>query len=449
MRSLHTRAAALVALLLAGPRARAAELVIDAPTGPVTAHELAAFKEFMQTRRWPAHSWGEGQQHNALADGTAGRDLEALGLVYEISKDVELLDRMIAFTDAFVAMRNDLPDGEHRVMWTGAMEKVWVPEPPRASGAGYAGGENGDTIAHIEYTALLILRERTLWERRVPDGDPRGYGATYLARAKTYLARCDEANDEYSARYFVQPATNLIRNPPNWPAGFHTMEAINIQMMLDGGFQRNAEAHELLGDDPARVARYDAIVRTSVRECLDGMKHPYRTAGHIVWRWYYYPWDTKHVESVGHAAYDVLGLWRASTRSAYGIRPDELAAVADTLSYAIARPDGRFARNVDGSGEAQDYMLGEWLPVGLWNDSAFALMATADAESNRTRHSPHMVASLLWMKAHAPAGGVAAPAPRAVRAGCASCELGARPQSTGVAGALALAVALARRRRRR
>ena len=35
---------------------------------------------------------------------------------------------MVFFADAFVAMRNDLPGGEHRVMWTGNVDKVWPPE---------------------------------------------------------------------------------------------------------------------------------------------------------------------------------------------------------------------------------------------------------------------------------------------------------------------------------
>src|SRR5262249_50627351 len=163
--------------------------------------------------------------------------------------------------------------------------------------------------------AILILKTPALWTMTVPDGNPHGFGTTYLDRAMTYVARTDEANDQYSYMHFVT-ADNLIRNPPNWPHGFHTMEAINIQMMLDAGFQRNAEAHEILGDDPARVARYDAVVQTSVRECLNGMEHAYTAGDHTVYKWGYYPWSTSLNESVGHGNYDVLGVWRAWSRSA-------------------------------------------------------------------------------------------------------------------------------------
>jgi hypothetical protein len=313
---------------------------------------------------------------------------------------------MIFFCDAFVAMRNDLPGGAHRVMWTGKIEKVWPPEPPTNAGATYAGGENGDTIAHIELCALSVLRTPSLWNRTVPDGNPHGYGASYLERARSYVARCDEANDEYSAKYFVQPGTNLIRNPSNWPAGFHTMEAINIQMMLDGGFQRDAEAHELLADAPSRVARYDAIVKRSVRECLDGMKHARQVAGHTVYTWYYYPWDVTHVETVGHASYDILGIWRASTRAGYGLSRAELVPLADTLLYAISLGNGSFASSVDGTGVPRNYVQSEWAFAADWNHAAYALIGQAALATGRHKASPDLTSILLWTKAR-----LAPPAP--------------------------------------
>jgi hypothetical protein len=401
------------ALAMASPVARAQTLVIESPSGPITPQELDAFKAFMLTRTPPANTWGKPGEHNALADGPAGRDLEAMGLMYEATGDLAILNRMIFFADAFVAMRNDLPGGEHRVMWTGNVDKVWPPEAPTGAAqpgqVTYAGGENGDTIAHIEYAALVILRTRTLWSTTVPDGDPHGYGRTYLDRAKTYASRCAEANDEYSAKYFVQPGTNLIRNPPNWPKGFHTMEAINIQMMLDGGFQRDAEIHELLGGDEARVARYDAIVKTSVRECLDGMKRDaYVVAGHTVYKWDYYPWKPGGRESEGHAAYDVLGVWRAYHRPRYGITMAEVIPIADTVSFVISLGNNSFASIVDGTGTPQNYMHPEWHLAGEWSESALSLMSKAAIASRRYTSSPIMTAAVLATRsrlARPPSGG--------------------------------------------
>ena len=128
---------------------------------------------------------------------------------------------------------------------------VWCPEPPNARNAKYAGCETEDAIAHLAYCAKLILQHRELWPTTVPDGDPLQLGATYLDRAKTYIARCDESNDDYFLKWFVEPGTNRIRSPENQPAWAkinNNVDAINRQMMFDGGYQRLAECHELLGD---------------------------------------------------------------------------------------------------------------------------------------------------------------------------------------------------------
>src|SRR4051794_40399252 len=117
--------AACVFATLSAASVGAQSLAVDATTGAITSHVIAAFKAFMRTRQPPPSTWGTGTQHNALGDGAPGRDVEAMGLMYEATHDVEILDRMIFFMDAFVAMRNDLPGGEHRVMWTGNVDKVW------------------------------------------------------------------------------------------------------------------------------------------------------------------------------------------------------------------------------------------------------------------------------------------------------------------------------------
>jgi hypothetical protein len=397
MKTARLLAAVLGSLGLAA--AAEAQLVLDSYTGPITQNELNAFKSYMNTRTWPAHPWGDlDTDHNAISDGPAGRDVEALGLMYEATGDVAVLNRMIQFVDAFVNMRNDLAGGTHHVMWTGKVEPVWPGNGPAHAPHEYSGGENGDTIAHIEYCSLLILKTPSLWSQTVPDGNPHGYGATYLQRAKFYTARTDEANDQYSFKQFVTSA-NLIRNPANWPSGYHTMEANNIQMMLDGGYQRDAEIHEILGDNAARVAKYDLAVKTSVRECLDGMKHAYTAAGHTVYKWGYYPWSTSFNESTGHANYDIIGLWRAWTRrSVYGITTTEVAPFADTMLYVISKGSNQFAGIVDGSGTLQNRIDGEWLVIGDWRPAAYDLIARADVASGRYATTPHMAASILWMK---------------------------------------------------
>jgi Ricin-type beta-trefoil lectin domain-like len=378
-----------------------AALLIESLSGAVTQNEIDSFKAYMATQVPPQTPWGDltGTGHNAWADGPGGNNLEAFGLMYEASGDLEILNDLISWTDICVSQRNDLlssSKGGQRVMWTGKINKVWVPNDPTSSSATYAGGENGDTKAHIAYTALLILETPWLWSQTVPDGDPFGNGSTYLARAKKYIARCDEGHDDYDHIFYT--SGNLIRNPSNWPSGFHTMEAINIQMMLMGYLERIAQCHEILADNASRVSTYDTIVKTAGRECLNGMKHSSTVNGQTVYKWGYYPWSTSFNESVGHAAYDVVGIWRIYNRSSYGFSLSEVTPIANAAVEVINVGANTFSGNVDGSGSTQNYMQQQWLLTGDWNSSAWDVMANADLASGRYKSSPFMDATMLWMK---------------------------------------------------
>jgi hypothetical protein len=380
------------------------ELAIDSLTGPVTQNEINSFKAFMQKQSPPSAPWDF--RHNAWSFGPGGRNLEALGMMYELSGDLEILNQMIRWTDQCISQRNDLmPEakGGQRVMWTGKIDKVWCPEPPTARNAKYAGCETEDAIAHIVYCAKLILQHRDLWENTVPDGNPFGYGTTYLAHAKDYIAKCDEANDDYFLKWFVQPGTHLIRSPaeqPAWKAINNNVDAINRQMMFDGGYQRLAECHEILGDNPDRVKQYDAIVKASVTECLAGIMNfgPRVLNGHKVYNWHYFPWSKTNSESVGHAAYDVLGIHRAWLRPAYGVSLDEVTPLANTVVQVIAKGNNRFSATVDGNGASGNYLLGEWIVLADWNPAVYDLVANAAIASRRYANNANLTAYILWMK---------------------------------------------------
>ncbi|MCX7009735.1 MAG: hypothetical protein NTY53_21245, partial [Kiritimatiellaeota bacterium] len=82
--------------------ARAAEpMVVENSSGPVTAKEILAFKHYMKELP-PATN----NIRNAMVYGGSGEAAEALGRVFELSGDVELLDRMLVFTDRMLAGRN-------------------------------------------------------------------------------------------------------------------------------------------------------------------------------------------------------------------------------------------------------------------------------------------------------------------------------------------------------
>src|SRR6185369_7362795 len=375
-------------------------LLIESLSGAVTQNEVDSFKAYMLTQVPPATPWGGGAgSHNAWADGWGGNNLEAMGLMYEVSGDIDILTNMIGWTDYCVSQRNDLfpaSKGGQRVMWTGKVSKVWVPNDPTSSSATHAGAENGDTKAHIAYTAWLILQTPWLWSQTIPDGDPYGNGSTYLARAKKYIARCDEGHDDYDKMFYT--SGNLIRNPANWPSGFHTMEAINIQMMLMGYLQRISECHAILADNPSRVSTYDTIIKTAARECLNGMKHSSTVNGQTVYKWGYYPWSTSFNETVGHAAYDVLGVWRIYNHSSYGFTLSEVTPIANAAVDVINVGVNTFSDNVDGSGGTGNYMQQQWLLTGDWNSAAWDVMANADLASGRYKTTPYMDATMLWMK---------------------------------------------------
>jgi hypothetical protein len=374
-------------------------LVIDSLAGAVTQREINAFKAFMLNQQPPPNPWGGPGSHNAMSTGPGGQQVEAMGMMYELSADIDILNRMIFFVDAFVSTRNDLLPasvGGQRVMWTGRIEKIWAGNAPDSPQADYAGGEHADTMAHIVYCAKLILQTPAIWDKTIPDGDPHGYGATYKARALKYISMSDKSNDEYLLKYFVRPESNLIRNPVGWPISFHTMEAINIMAMLDGAFQRLAECHEILGDDPGRVARYDAIVKASMGESLQGMKHAYQVNGQTVYKWYYYPWDVRHVESVGHGAYDMLGIHRAFNRPVYGFLLEDVVPFANTVVHVIAKRNGKFSNFVDGT-ESRNDLHAQWLLLADWNPAVFDVAKQAIGKP-RTFTDAGLVATILWMK---------------------------------------------------
>jgi hypothetical protein len=381
----------------------AQSLAIDSLSGPITQNEINSFKAYMATQCPPPNGWtlcGGTISHNTWADAAGGNILEAFGLMYEATGDITVLTNMIHWTDTCVSQRNDLmsaANGGQRVMWTNGIAKVWCPEPPTND---YAGGENGDTKAHILYTALLILQNPSLWNQTIPDGDPFGYGATYFQRATNYVHKCDEANDNYDY-IFILP-NNTIGNPPLWPAGFHTMNANNIRAMMWGDFQRSAQCHEILGDDPSRVSFYDTVMKTDSSACINGMAgyHPTTVNGDPVYDWAYYPTSVypNTVENVGHGAYDMIGVWRVYYRSVYNYSLSTVKPFANALIDVMNVSTNTFSGNVDGSGTTQNYMQQQWLLLADLRSSVYDVVAQADLVSGRYKTSPYMTATILWMK---------------------------------------------------
>jgi autotransporter-associated beta strand protein len=399
-------------LLLPAMLARGATMSIDSLSGPVTANEINSFISFMNAQTPPVTPWGAVNgttgDHNEWADGTGGRELEAMGELFEVSSNMTILNKMISWSDYCTSQRNDLmaaTNGGQRVMWTGLIDKLWCPNEPTDAHAQYAGCENEDVEGHLAYCAKLILKTPAIWNLTVPDGNPYGYGATYFQRATNYLAKCDEANDEYSLKWFINPSSSVIIAPTQsaWTVFSENVNANNRQMMFMSGFQRLAEAHELLGDNPARVTQYDNIVRTNVTICLNGMVkfpgNPLTANGQTVYKWGYYPTSTTGIETTEiHAEYDIIGLWRAFTRAKYGFTLAPLIPFGNTMVNVTYLGTNKFAVNVDGTGGIQSPVFSGWILPADWNPQVYTCVAGSAYTNNWYTGRADVDAGILFMK---------------------------------------------------
>jgi hypothetical protein len=380
----------------------AAEMVVESVDGPVTQNEITAFKTFMAAR--PASSDNIG---NDWVYGDSGKDTESLGMVYEISKDTALLDQMIRFADAALACRNDPASG--RIVWTGKRELCWPNKAENAVDGKYSGSENGDVIAHIGYCAELILKTPAVWKIRVPIGDPHHYGATYGERAETYIREMDRTIDSFILPNFVSAKdTNHYRWPesdlyralgPRYQTAPGNAVPWNQQTMLSGGFLRLEQCHELLKDDPARVKKYNEIVRANMDWFLADL-HPAEKNGHAIYDWGYSL--GRKSEDVPHGGYDIWGLCRAYDSGKFGVSSATMTNFANTLYYVIYDPANKtFHMRVDGtdaskaarsSPGASWSLLSQYFP----NDNLYRAVTTANLVQAKTR--PLEQAFILWMK---------------------------------------------------
>jgi hypothetical protein len=396
---------AFVAAVYAAP-----EMLIESLDGPVTPGEIAAFKTYMQAQPLPTDN-----EHNAMVYGSAGAAVEALGTVYEVTKDRAVLDRMLEFTDAMLAGRNDPKSG--RVLWTGERELAWPNKRPDDASAKYSGTENGDVIGHIAYAAELILRDAALAEGKVGSGDPHHWGERYGQRARAYVRELDRSIDTFVVKWLVDPKTLHYR----WPESelYGTLGARedksrgkgipwNQQMMLNNGFQRLAACHALLKDDPARTAHYDAIVQASCDWFLSQVKR-YSVDGVECYKWSYATDDgpLKYIEDTGHAGYDIL-VARVLASGRYRIPAEAMQPFANTLRHVIARGPAQFAQRVDGSGPVRAEIGSTWLFLAEFDPAVFPLVATAGLAHAKTK--PDMAARILWWKQRRAAMASAVPA---------------------------------------
>ncbi len=389
----------ITCLLLFAVRVGAASMTLSSLTGAVTATETSSFKTFMAGETPPAAQTYD----NTIADGTAGMEAEALGLMYEVTNDPSLLNQMIVYADDFLSLRNDFTD--KRVMWTGKVDPVWLTKAATSSEAGYAGCENNDIVGHIAYCAKLILQTPSLWNVAVPDGNPHGYGVTYYSRATNYISQMEYSESNYFNKYFVSNATlpaYRITAPTSsaWTAIGESVNAWNRQMMFLNGWQRLSECHQLLGDNPANVAQYDAIVSAAMTWFISGLQS-YTTNGVPVYNWTYAPGSGGTEDNTLHSTYDIWGVTRAWASGRYAISNATMIPLANTLQYVMNVSTNAISYYVNGTSSpnsTRNFIYPGWMPIADFNPATYAIMANMNISQGSQHSTAIFDAFILWVK---------------------------------------------------
>lgn len=368
-------------------------------TGPVQQSEIDSFLAYVQTLVPATDNIG-----NNWAQGDSGEQTKAMGLVYEISHNQAVLNRMLVFCDAVLSERNDLapsPVGQY-VLWTGRIDPAWpndVIDQPIGTG-----GEQGDPTGHLGNCARLVLQTPALWAQTVPDGDPHHYGKTYKARALTYMHGADAAWDGHILKSLLDLSdhdlyvfSNAGPYKPGEPVPW------NQQMMFNYGLQNLAECHLILGDDPNRVAQYDAIMQANLDSFFSTGVIAYTDPkGRPAYNWAYALPATTGEDS-NHGSLDVAGFHRAFTNGRYGLTTDELTRFADTFVDVMDRGPKDYAGRVDGTdgtghSAPTTYIRSGYLLLAQFRPDAYVSMMSADLTPGVGTTATDQFSRYLWVK---------------------------------------------------
>jgi len=395
------------------------QYLIEGLDGDVTARELDAFIAATSAAPIPVAMWQQANvgSHNTLSTfGRGGYTLEAINLLYEVARDAGmttqqrwLLDLAIKWNDQWLIHRTDMPMGEHRVVWTGRVEPVWPPNHPMDAEAAYVGSETADALGMLAHTTLNIFRTPELATATVPDGDPNRMGATYLARAKTYLAMLEVSMDKFFVPNFVDPQSLTIRHPTE--PGYVTsgsrgqnVNAWNRMMLFANAFQTLGQIHHLLGDDPAKDSKYRKVVENIVDPFVKAAVPHAAPDGTPVYDWGYGNFgdilNNLSNEDLGHAVIDIIGLTRAS-RAGYGhATPMQLRTYGDTVMHEIRIGPGNYAGTVNRAKarETATFLNGGWLLLSPYRPGLFKAVATDQIAAGQAARSAGVTGYILWAK---------------------------------------------------
>jgi regulation of enolase protein 1 (concanavalin A-like superfamily) len=433
-----------------------AQISIDSFDGPVTQHEISTFKSYIQTLQPATWDGSTGNtttnMANEYAQGHSGENIKAMGLMYEITGDTAILDRMIYFCDVLLSQRNDIlaaPFGQ-RTVWTGRIDPVW---PGNTTNPASADGANGDEVGHLANCARLILQTPSIWNNSVSIGDPFGHGTTYLARAKTFVTQADYSFDQFFFPSLLDLSDqNHLKYSTASPYQPGNQLPWNQEMMIIYPLQNLATAHSILADDPTRLAKYDNIAQvnlsrffndTAVRKVFtDG-------AGNTAYDWGYTPFYQSGEDS-NHGSLDIAGFSRAYTSGRYGITAAMMTPFANTFVDIMILGPGNYAGTVEGAcgtGHAActTSIRSGYLLLAEFRPDAYQSMMAADFTAGGTTTSMDGFSRFEWVKNRRAQGSgdfslSASPSSQTVTAGGSTSYTASVSPSNGFTGAVNLSV---------
>ena len=339
---------------------------VNSLTGPVTASELQATANWFKANPYTPTGTNQG---NNFAYGNGAKQAGTMENLYEMTGDIYFLDQAIRFSDHILSVRNSATSG--RMIWTGRREPCWPNKAADAGDAAYCGTENGYVIAHMVASARLIAKNPAIWNQTVGIGDPHGYGATYIARARKFLTEGKAVYDDFLIRYFVEAGTNRLRLPTHagWaamPGNYAKDQGNNVpwnqQDMVTSGLANIADMLMALNEDSARVTRYDAITRAALTAFTSELEQfKYTKNGVTVYLWGYPPGGAlKYPEDLAHASADINMLYSGYRRGRFGVARTYLVGIGNTFMEVIRLADGTFAGKVNGGGTPRASVSSSW-----------------------------------------------------------------------------------------
>ena len=378
------------------------DMVLQGLDGDVTTNEYGSFIDKLNyLPPPPSNNIGNVMVYERVGGG----NLHGMQTFYSFTKDRRVLDKAIAWSDAFLHARNDPTNG--RIVWTGKRELCW---PNKATNDEahvlYSGAENGDVIEHIVNTSKLILENPSLWSQEAPT-DTYGFGKNYLDRAKTYVNECQKSAETTIVPWYVRNAKDGYRLiHPDSKIYYKFCESSgpvpwNQQQCIVGGLLRLAQCHRLLNDGNTNIAYYEKITGDAANWFFANARLVSVNGTNCYdWGYVFVTDPEEHREDTGHSFYDVYVL--RAYQANLGPSRVEMQRLINTALFVINRGSNRFAGYVNGVTNRyrpeRQYLNYGWIEMSVLDRRLYELTGNAVLASHEYYDNIPVEASVLYAK---------------------------------------------------